>query len=50
MLAGSGVYATIYHKLWMDRLDTWVESAEQDPFQSRWSDTVLRKSLRDYYR
>ncbi len=50
MLVGSGIYATVHHRLWMDRLDAWVESAEQDPFQSRWSDTVLRKSLHEYYR
>lgn len=50
MLAGSGVYAAVYEKIWMDAQDSWVVSEDRDPFQSRWSDTVLRKSLRDYYR
>lgn len=50
MLAGSGLYAAVYEKIWMDHQDNWIISKERDPFQSRWSDSVLRKSLRDYYR
>ncbi len=33
----------------MDTGDGWVQGTGADPFESRWSDVLLRKSLHEYY-
>jgi len=50
IFTASGVYAVVWQQVTMDPADRWVESAGRDPFESRWSDTVLRKSSSDYWR
>lgn len=49
IFTASGIYATVWEKVWMDRQDSWV-SENRDPFESRWVDSLLRKSFHDYYR
>jgi SAM-dependent methyltransferase len=50
MFSASGVYAVIAQRVWMDAKDAWVSGAARDPFESRWSDAILRKSYADYWR
>ena len=49
MFTASGAYAVVAQRVWMDREDRWVEDAGRDPFESRWCDSLLRKSGADYF-
>lgn len=46
MFLASGMYAIVSQRVTLDDQDAW---AEGKPFESRWSDTLLRKSLHEYY-
>jgi SAM-dependent methyltransferase len=50
IFTASGVYAVVWQQVTMDPADRWVAGAGGDPFESRWSDVVLRKSSSDYWR
>ncbi len=50
IFVASGIYEVVWQKVWMDRSDSWVTRQARDPFESRWCDTILRKSYSDYYR
>jgi SAM-dependent methyltransferase len=50
IFTASGVYAVVWQQVTMDAADKWVAGAGRDPFESRWSDVVLRKSSSDYWR
>ena len=49
MFTASGVYEIIYQEISLDKNDKWVKDAAKPPFESRWSNVVLRKSVRDYF-
>ena len=50
MFLATGVYAVVWQKIWMDTHDAWVSGSARDPFESRWSEAILRKSYADYWR
>jgi SAM-dependent methyltransferase len=50
IFTASGVYAVVWQQISMEPADRWVAAAGRDPFESRWSDVVLRKSASDYWR
>ncbi len=49
IFTASGIYEVLWQKVWMDRGDAWVTRDGRDPFESRWCDTILRKSYSEYY-
>ena len=49
MFTASGVYEVVYQEVTMDTSDGWVHERGTSPFESRWSNVVLRKSLGDYF-
>lgn len=49
IFSASGIYEVLWQKTWIDRGDAWVQRVGRDPFESRWCDTILRKSYSDYY-
>lgn len=50
IFTASGVYAVVWQHVSMEPADRWVAETGRDPFESRWADTLLRKSSRDYWR
>ena len=49
MFTASGVYEIVYQDITMDTNDAWVADRDSSPFESRWSNVVLRKSLGEYF-
>lgn len=49
MFTASGVYEIIYQEISLDKNDKWVKGEARAPFESRWSNVVLRKSVSDYF-
>tara|TARA_R110002126_G_scaffold25583_14_gene87561 strand:+ start:2209 stop:2916 length:708 start_codon:yes stop_codon:yes gene_type:complete len=49
MFTASGMYEVVYQEISLDTADAWVEDRGKPPFESRWSNVVLRKSLGDYF-
>jgi SAM-dependent methyltransferase len=49
MFTSSGIYEIVYQEVTMDTQDGWIDAQGADPFQSRWSDAILRKSYNDYF-
>lgn len=49
MFLASGVYEVVYQEVRMDGDDLWIRENQADPFESRWSSVVLRKSVGDYF-
>jgi SAM-dependent methyltransferase len=49
MFTASGVYEVVYQEITLDAGDGWVQRQGKPPFESRWSNVVLRKSLNDYF-
>ena len=50
MFTASGMYDVVWQKTWIDPEDPWVREGGRPAFESRWCDTVLRKSFSGYYR
>lgn len=48
ILTATGMYAPILQNVYFDTDDPWAGDGG-DPFEMRWMDSILRKSLRDYY-
>jgi len=49
IFTSSGIYEVVWQQVWLDHQDGWVQSGNRDAFESRWSDTILRKSYGDYF-
>lgn len=49
MLTASGVYEIVWQKVTLDHADNWVRERGKDAFDSRWVDTILRKSLTEFF-
>ena len=49
IFTASGMYEIVARRVWMDADDTWVREKGAGGFESRWADTILRKSFGDYY-
>ena len=49
MFTAAGIYGVVAQRVWVDRADDWVADAGRDPYESRWCDTLLRKSYDDYW-
>lgn len=49
MFTASGVYTPVWQKVTLDAEDAWARDRAGDPFESRWVDTLLRKSLAGYW-
>ncbi len=49
LFVASGVYQVVWQRTWIDHSDGWVAEQEHSAFESRWCDSVLRKSTSDYY-
>lgn len=49
MFVASGMYAVVAQRVEMDSADAWADANAGDGFESRWMDTILRKSLHRYY-
>ena len=49
MFTASGAYEVVYQEISIDDDDGWVASTGKPPFESRWSNVVLRKSVGDYF-
>ena len=49
MFTASGIYAVVWQQISVDPQDAWIRENGRDPFGSRWSETILRKSYGDYF-
>lgn len=49
MFTASGVYEVVHQEVSLDTRDAWVAAEGKPPFESRWSNVVLRKSLDGYF-
>jgi SAM-dependent methyltransferase len=49
VFTASGIYAIVWQKVTTDRADSWARERGRDPFDSRWVDTILRKSLTEFF-
>ena len=49
MFTASGLYEVIWQKVWLDGDDAFVKDRKADAFESRWSTSLLRKSVTGYY-
>ena len=49
MFVASGMYRVISQRVFLDSTDTWIESTNNGIFESRWMETVLRKSNHKFY-
>ncbi len=49
VFTASGIYAVVWQKVTTDRADSWAREQGKDRFDSRWVDTILRKSLSEYF-
>ena len=49
VFTASGIYAIVWQKVTTDRADSWARERGKDRFDSRWVDTILRKSLSEYF-
>lgn len=48
MFTASGVYEPVWRQVFLDGDDAWA-AAQGGRFESRWQDSLLRKSFSDYY-
>lgn len=49
ILTATGMYTTLWQRVYFDHDDPWAQPGNASPFEMRWMDSILRKSVRDYY-
>jgi SAM-dependent methyltransferase len=49
IFTATNTYEVVARQVWTDECDSWVDSRKGHRFESRWVDSILRKSTQDYF-